>query len=245
MNDNKSIHAYNKKSRVYEYDDNMKKMHPNREKMIEIALEFLPFDQNQQLNAIDLGIGTGYFSLEFLKKFPNTNIIGIDGAEAMIEIAKVRLGEFSKNIDFKICDFRDLNTIIDKKDSIDVIFSSYAFHHLNYEEKKNLYKFLKMILKINGWVLYADVIIADNKEIEYRFQEIRINNILKRTQGKDNRFLDYNSTRKFLDDLEENENDQPQSISKDIKLFNNTGFSNIEILWKEYREMVICAQKKE
>ncbi|MBY9008079.1 MAG: class I SAM-dependent methyltransferase [Candidatus Lokiarchaeota archaeon] len=244
MKENRSIDAYNKENRVYKYDDNMNKMHPNRTKMIEIAIEFLPFNQQQSLNAIDIGIGTGYFSLEFFKKFPQTHIIGVDGAEAMIEIAKLRLDDYVKNIEFKICDFINLQEINQEKDSIDVVFSSYALHHLNSIEKENLYKILKSILKKNGWILYADVIIADNYEIEERFQEIRIKNILERTRGNDNRFLDDISTRNYLDDLEKNENDQPQSLSKDIELIKNAGFSNVEILWKEYREMIICAQNK-
>ncbi|MBY8983248.1 MAG: class I SAM-dependent methyltransferase [Candidatus Lokiarchaeota archaeon] len=245
MKENRSINAYNSQSRVNIYDDNMNKMHPNRVKMIEIALEFLPYDKQYPLNAIDLGIGTGYFSLEFLKKFPKTHIIGVDGAKAMVEIAELRLKDYSEKFKIKIYDFRNLHEIFHSLDSIDVIFSSYALHHLNPKEKEDLYNFIKKILKPNGWFIYADVIIANNPDVENRFQEIRIDGVLKRTQGKDERFSTFDSTRKFLDDLEEKENDQPLSLSEDIELLKEADFMNIEILWKEYREMVICAQKRQ
>ncbi len=244
MNGDRSINAYNSHSRVISYDDNMNKMHPNRVKMMGIALEFLPYEVDSTLKAIDLGIGTGYFSFEFLKKYPNAHIIGIDGAKAMIEIAKIRLDDYSENIEFQICDFKNIHEIIQDLESIDVVFSSYALHHLNENEKEQLYNFLKIIIKKNGWLIYADVIVADNPNIETRFQEIRIDGIMKRTQGSDKRFINYESTRKFLDDLEEKENDQPLSISRDMELLKKSGFNNIEILWKEYREMIICAQRK-
>ena len=40
------------------------------------------------------------------------------------------------------------------------------------------------------------------------------------------------------------ENDQPVSCSADMTILKEVGFKNIEILWKEYREAVVCAQKK-
>ena len=39
-----SIAAYERPARVASYDADMDMMHPNRHKMVEIALEILPFD---------------------------------------------------------------------------------------------------------------------------------------------------------------------------------------------------------
>ena len=83
-----SIAAYDVSQRVKTYDADMELMHPNRSKMVQIALEVLPFPKTAALRVIDLGIGTGYFTECFLNKFPNSRVLGIDGAPAMIDLAK-------------------------------------------------------------------------------------------------------------------------------------------------------------
>src|SRR5215475_3518280 len=86
MSTNKSIAAYDVSQRVKTYDADMELMHPNRSKMVQIALEVLPFPRTAPLRAIDLGIGTGYFTKRFLNRFPNSQVLGIDGAQAMVGI---------------------------------------------------------------------------------------------------------------------------------------------------------------
>jgi trans-aconitate 2-methyltransferase len=76
----RSIGAYDVSQRVESYDADMELMHPNRSKMVQIALELLPFPKTAALCAVDLGIGTGYFTERFLNYFPNSKVLGIDGA---------------------------------------------------------------------------------------------------------------------------------------------------------------------
>ena len=78
-----SAEAYDLPKRVRTYDSDMDIMHPLRDKMIEVALKVLPFDQTQALTALDLGIGTGVFSKQLLENYPNSQVVGIDGAIAM------------------------------------------------------------------------------------------------------------------------------------------------------------------
>ena len=102
-----SIAAYDVSQRVKTYDADMELMHPNRSKMVQVALEVLPFPKTAALQAIDLGIGTGYFTERFLNNFPNSRVLGIDGAQAMIELAKARLTTLASRVEFVIGDFRN------------------------------------------------------------------------------------------------------------------------------------------
>ena len=87
----KSIAAYDVSQRVKTYNADMDLMHPSRSKMVQVALEVLPFPKTATLRAIDLGIGSGYFMQRFLDEFANSSVIGSDGAQAMIQLAKARL----------------------------------------------------------------------------------------------------------------------------------------------------------
>jgi tRNA (cmo5U34)-methyltransferase len=107
-----SIAAYDVSHRVKTYDADMELMHPNRSKMVQVALEVFPFTKTAALRAIDLGIGTGYFTERFLHQFPNSRVLGIDGAHAMVDLAKARLRSSASRVEFVIGDFRKLKELV-------------------------------------------------------------------------------------------------------------------------------------
>jgi len=239
----RSIAAYDLSRRVKTYDADMDLMHPNRTKMIQIALEVLPFPKTAALQAIDLGIGTGYFTERFLNHFPNSHVLGIDGAEAMIELAKARLKSSASRVQFVVGDFRKLHELIPGAGTVDVVFSAYALHHLPCADKGDLLKQIVDLLLPGGWFVNADLIVADSPEVEDRLQQIRVAGIVERAAGADSRFADPALTRQFLADLERKEADQPLSFAGDLALLRDSGLKNASAFWLEYRELVSGGQK--
>jgi len=234
-----SITAYDLPERVASYDADMELMHPNRSKMVDIALEVLPFTPNSTIKALDLGTGTGYFTGRFLQKYPKANIIAIDGAETMVNLAKDRLRGLARKVDFRVGDFRQLAEMVSDREQLDVVYSSYALHHLNRVDKRNVITHLLNKLKIGGWFLNADLIIAENPEIENRIQEIRVKGIVERANGRDIRFANAQSVRRFLDELEADEGDQQLSLLEDLHVLKEAGMKKSTVFWTEYREAVI------
>ena len=238
-----SIAAYDVSQRVKTYDADMELMHPNRSKMVQVALEVLPFPKTAALQAIDLGIGTGYFTERFLNNFPNSRVLGIDGAQAMIELAKARLISLASRVEFVIGDFRRLQELAPGAGTVDVVFSAYALHHLRRSDKETVVRQVVELLVPGGWFVNADLIVADSPELESRLQEIRIAGIVERARGSDNRFADSASTRRFLADLEKNERDQPLTLAEDLEILRSSGLRNVAPFWLEYRELVSGGQK--
>ena len=238
----RSIAAYDVSQRVKTYDADMELMHPNRSKMVQVALKVLPFPKTAALRAIDLGIGTGYFTERFLNNFPNSRVLGIDGAQAMIELAKARLKSLASRVQFVIGDFRKLQELA-PGDGTFVVFSAYALHHLSRPHKKVVLRQVVELLVPGGWFVNADLIVADSPELESRLQEIRVAGIVERAAGSDNRFAHSASTRQFLADLEKNERDQPLTLAEDLELLRSSGLKNVSAFWLEYRELVSAGQK--
>ena len=238
-----SIAAFEVSQRVKTYDTDMELMHPNRSKMVQIALEVLPFPKTAPLRAIDLGIGTGYFTKQFLDHFPNSRVLGIDGAQAMIELAKARLMSLASRVQFVIGDFRKLQELTSGAGTIDVVFSSYALHHLSRPDKETVLRRVVELLVPGGWFVNADLIVADSPELESRLQELRIAGIVERAHGSDNRFADSASTRRFLANLERKEVDQPLTLAEDLTLLRSSGLKNVSAFWLEFRELVSAGQK--
>ena len=239
----RSIAAYDVSQRVKTYDADMELMHPNRSKMVQIALEVLPFPRTAALRAIDLGIGTGYFTECFLNMFPNSRVLGIDGAPAMIELAKARLKSSEARVEFVIGDFRKLQELASDASAVDVIFSAYALHHLSRLDKETVISQVVMLLAPGAWFVNADLIVADSPELESRLQQIRIAGIVERAGGADSRFVDSALTRQFLADLELKEADQPLTLAEDLALLRSSGLKNVSAFWLEYRELVSGGQK--
>jgi ubiquinone/menaquinone biosynthesis C-methylase UbiE len=129
----KGISAYEARERIAAYDAEMEIMHPNRARMVAVALEILPFSRDDALTAVDLGVGTGYFTQRFLQAFPNASVHAIDGSDAAIAMAQERLSGFAHAIDYRTGDFRELARLLPDVSGADVVYSSYALHHLTRE----------------------------------------------------------------------------------------------------------------
>jgi tRNA (cmo5U34)-methyltransferase len=239
----RSIAAYDVSQRVQSYDADMELMHPNRSKMVQVAIEILPFPKTAALRVIDLGIGTGYFTERFLNHFPNSRVLGIDGAQAMVDLAKERLRALASRIEFVIGDFRNLQQLVPGVRTFDLVFSAYALHHLSRVDKEKVLRQVVELLTPGGWFVNADLIVADSPELESRLQEIRVAGIVERAGGSDNRFVDSASTRRFLADLEKNERDQPLTLAEDLALLRSSGLKDVCAFWLEYRELVSGGQK--
>jgi tRNA (cmo5U34)-methyltransferase len=233
-----SIQAYDIPERVAMYDSDMELMHPNRNKMAEIVLELLPFSRNDSFIALDLGVGTGFFSKAVLTRFPRCRVIAVDGAVSMVEMARTRLGPLADRVDFRIGDFRFLNKSLSNGERGELVYSAYALHHLTVQEKRSLIRDALTFLKPGGWFLNADLVVAADAGIESRIQEIRVRGIVERAGGRDNRFANTSSTREFLDDLEARDNDKPLTLTEDLQVLKEAGLENASVFWTEYREAV-------
>jgi tRNA (cmo5U34)-methyltransferase len=241
----RSIDAYNLGKRVAAYDADMDIMHPKRSKMVQIALEVLPFESSARLVGLDLGIGTGYFAGRFLEAFPQARVHAVDGAKTMIDLAKTRLGDRGSQVSFHVGDFRDLGQLLASVEAFDVVFSSYALHHLTRDEKVMVVREAVSLLRSGGWFVNADLVVADTPDVEERIQEIRVEGIVERARGVDPRFGDHAATRRFLDELEASEGDQPLTLADDLQVLRDAGLHDVAAYWLEYREAVTGGRKLE
>jgi len=161
----------------------------------------------------------------------------------MIELAKARLRSLGSRGRFVTGDFRSLQQLAGDVGTADVVFSAYALHHLNRSDKEAVLKQVVELLSPGGWFVNADLIVADSPEVESRVQQLRVAGIMERAGGSDSRFADSASTRRFLDDLETNEGDQPLTLAEDLDVLRSSGLKNVSAFWFEYRESVSGGQK--
>jgi len=239
----RSIDAFSAPEKVAAYDADMELMHPNRSRMVEIAVEVLPFEPGAALTALDLGAGTGHFTAMFLQAYPRAKVVAVDGAEAMLELAKARLGGKAEAVEFVTGDFRDLRSLVGAPGGFDVAYSSYALHHLDPPEKTALVRDVLSLLRPGGWFVNADIIVAEAPEVEARFQQLRVEGIVRRAGGGDRRFADHEAARRYLDEMEAREGDQPMTLAEELRVLREGGLRDAAVFWLEYREAVMGGRK--
>ena len=240
----RSVEAYSADERVRRYDVDMDLLHPNRHKMVEIALEVLPFTREDRLRALDLGIGTGFLASRFLQEYPHSTLIGLDGSEAMLELASARLSDSRCGVKLIPARFEDAEEAIPEGERFDVIFSCHALHHLDSTAKGGLLRFAANRLTEGGWFINADLVASEFPEVEELIQGVRVEGIHARNGGRDPRFTDPFRIRVFLDDLERTEGDQPLSLAEDVRLLRESGIANASVFWQEYREAVYGGSRR-
>ena len=239
----RSIEAFSAPEKVAAYDADMELMHPNRSKMVGVAIEVLPHQGDAAVRALDLGAGTGYFTARFLAAYARAKVIAVDGAEAMLDLAKARLGDRGQSVEFRAGDFRDLCALVPAPESFDVVYSSYALHHLDRREKTAVVRDVLTLLRPGGWFVNADIIVSPEPEVEARFQQLRVEGIVRRAAGGDPRFADHETARRYLDEMEAQGGDQPLTLAEELLVLRDGGLRDAAVYWLEYREAVTAGRK--
>jgi ubiquinone/menaquinone biosynthesis C-methylase UbiE len=233
-----SVQAYETSARVAAYDADMDLMHPNRHKMAEATMAVLAASTPAPRLAIDLGTGTGFLLDRLLRRFPDCRAVAIDGSEQMVAAARSRLGTLAERVEFVVGDFRRPEALGQGIASADAVVSAFALHHLSLQEKARLIAHCRTLLKEDGWFLNADLVVAEDEFLEALVQQMRVSGIVARSRGQDPRFRDAAETRRFLDELERKECDQPQREADDLRIVRECGYRHATLFWKDAREVV-------
>ncbi len=166
---NKWQDKWNFNSWAKSYDDDVKKdngdlkIYKNYELILQGVYDLVEDLNRNNSKILEIGVGTGNLASKFLNN--NYEIIGIDQSREMLSIAKekypnlkVRLGEF-------------LKIPYDSK-SFDVIISTYAFHHLNDDEKYIAIEEMIRVLKENGVIIIGDLMFESKDAEEQIFKTL-------------------------------------------------------------------------
>lgn len=171
---------------------------------------------------LDLGIGTGLELKEIFTKIPQAEITGIDLSEEMMNV----MMENYKNYDGQITTIKGSYLEEDMGENLyDYVISSMTIHHFDYKTKLKLYKKIRNSLKDGGIYIEGDFIVEKDRaeELLKSYHEIR-------------EFLDEDQLKLYHIDI-------PFSYETQIKLFQESGFSKIECIYRKANAAIIVGAK--
>ncbi len=114
------------------------------------------FKPHQKLSILDLGCGDASMILPMLNPSRVNNYVGCDLSQPALDIAHQAL-ETNEITHQLICDDM-LRVATEQKDaSLDLVFSSYALHHLNAPRKEEIIEEIARILVPGGRFVLVDV----------------------------------------------------------------------------------------
>lgn len=117
------------------YTEMLARLVPRYREMLWMILDYVPKDLNPK-KIVDLGCGTGNLSKGILNQYPKAKVVAVDLSASILEEASKRLANYPNmtylNEDFNHLDFEE--------NTIDLVVSSIALHHLTDIQKEKLLK---------------------------------------------------------------------------------------------------------
>lgn len=96
---------------------------------------------------LDLGCGTGTFTVMIKSRYPAARVTGLDGDPDILVLARRKTKAAAVDV---VLDEGMSNSMPYSTDEFDTVFSSLFFHHLNSEEKLRTMKEVYRVLKPGG-----------------------------------------------------------------------------------------------
>jgi tRNA (cmo5U34)-methyltransferase len=142
------------------YDEQRKKFIPCFDDFYRVSVSVASVD-TENPKILDIGAGTGLLSAFLMERYPDASFTLIDISEKMLDIAKDRF-RGNSNVKYIVADYSKYHFV----EKYDMIVSALSIHHLEDEEKKEIYKKSYSLLKQNGILINADQVYGETPFIE-------------------------------------------------------------------------------
>ncbi len=146
---------FHSKNMADAYDQMCQLLVPGYDLMQDTLIDFLKFENMEDLILLDLGAGSGILIEKVLKEFPNSICYYLDFSDDFMSVAKEKLYKYQDQVTYIKSEFCDTwESEITQKPN--VITSTSAIHHLSNENKKKLYEKCYNTLDDEGWFFNID-----------------------------------------------------------------------------------------
>jgi len=210
-----------------EYDNQRRSLIPCFDDFYSCIVRSMEYCSKQE-NILDIGAGTGLLTSFVYSLYPNSNYTVVDISEEMLQQAKRRFNN-QQNFQYIIADYT--NYIFTNK--FDVVVSALSIHHLEHDEKRQLYANIFGILNSGGVFINGDQFISRSPMFEDKIHEHWRDTIKQSVLTQD----EINGA------FERMKMDKPATTEANLEWLEEAGFINVDLLYKYYSFGVICGMK--
>ena len=238
-----SIKAYDSKLKANDYSNKKGFDIGRKEEMLKVALSLLIDLSPTGGSLLELGAGTGIFTKMIIDAEYFEEILITDGSEAMLEIARNELSSTKTRASFETLDFTRTSWSINYVNrKFDVVSSSMALHHAM--DKRTLFTEINNVLRPGGILVFADHMagasLTIDKLIGAKRARIKLNSL----------DMDINdeNIKKYIHEETINHASKGkncESVENYLNYLKESGFDDIDCIWRDYWLAVFVARKKE
>jgi tRNA (cmo5U34)-methyltransferase len=206
---------------------------PEREQQIETICDLVA-PRDEPFNILELCCGAGLLAGALLERFPSCIVYGYDGSPEMLDTARANLqhyGERFQTLRFDLADYAWRTRAF----PVHMVVSSLAIHHLDGEQKLQLFHDMHAILESDGALVIADVIAPTHPlgaeaaakawDAAVRKRSLEFDGNLAAFEAFERK--QWNMYRYFdPDDI-----DKPSRLLDQLKWLEQAGFADVDVYW--------------
>ncbi|MFC1510332.1 class I SAM-dependent methyltransferase [Candidatus Omnitrophota bacterium] len=212
------------------YDETIKKIIPEYNKIIKTMVELLPFDKNQAIDVLDIGCGTGTVAAHIKKKFFHSAITCLDPTQKMLLAAKKKMKNY--------LGIKYVQTTIEQfpfKEKYHAVCASMVFQNIQTKkEKRSIFKKIFKTLNDDGVFLYFGPVKGSNERIEEMYMK-KWSTFLQKSFSLNSSKNDWVATYK--------EKDTQDTLLNELDLLTTCGFKSVDIITKNNNFALFTASK--
>lgn len=194
-----------------------------RGRLIEVLKSYYAhfFGKIDNCLVLDLGCGDGSVTHELMKENGNINAMLVDGSEDMLGKAKRLL--HGKRVEFVEASFQELLTGKFDLPKFDFVFSSLAIHHLDTDEKSDLFDLIKDRLNGGGRFVNIDVVLPPSEALEEWYLAVWRDwmDEMETVDGDE-----------FINRYKDNEDNKPDTLESQLAALRRLGYEDVDCFYK-------------
>lgn len=208
-------------------------------KIADLATAFI----SHQPRILDLGCGSGDVAAEIIRIRPDTLIYMVDFSDGMIQLVRDRF-QNNRNIEIITHDLNKgiPNSLFSKK--FDAVTSCFALHHIEYENRTELYTQIRQVLSDDGLFINGDIFIGESPSIS----EWELNNLITWIvdQAKNKLGIDrtFEQVKQRHLELAEKQGDKPGTLRDMQEGLRQAGFQYVDCVWMENRHAIVTGSNR-
>ncbi len=193
---------------------------------------------------LDIGCGDGILLETVLRHWSDAVGVGLDGSEAMLDLARLRLGALNARIEnLALADFNDASwSGRFAGEKFDAVVSGFAIHHSEDERKKQLYSEIFDFLNPGGAFVNIEHVASASPRGERLFDRLFAAPIvrMKWEQGEE---VDFETALAEHESRLDKSANRLAPVETQLQWLREIGFTDVDCYWKQYELAVLAGYK--
>jgi tRNA (cmo5U34)-methyltransferase len=211
------------------YDRSRHALLPDYDDLYGAAVEALALNGDEPARVLDLGAGTGGFSIEVVNAHPGAQVHLVDVSSKMLDQARAK---FAADERFS---FAQMDIVADEFGTgWDRVMSSFVIHHLTHEDKRKVFAKAAAALKPGGIFVNVDQVQACSQAVQDIHMRLWKKDVL--AAGALEQDLEDGLKRMAEMDINADLDDQ-------VLWLQRAGFAEVEVVYRNYFYAVFVARK--